>query len=150
MKENTKKYLIITGLFVAVFVLVTAKNLKTQKQVEGLADDSVIGQGKPVLLELGSHSCIPCKEMMPVLLELATTQDAFIVSFVDVWAVEGKKEQYKIQSIPTQIFFDADGSELFRHIGFYGKEDILNKWDELLNEAGPIQPDPDKLSDEKD
>ncbi len=32
--------------------------------------------------------------------------------------------------IPTQIFFDADGRELFRHTGFYGKEDILAKWRE--------------------
>jgi thioredoxin 1 len=33
--------------------------------------------------------------------------------------------------IPTQIFYDADGNELFRHEGFYAKEDILAKWAEL-------------------
>ena len=70
MKEQTKKYLIIAGLFIVVFALITARNLKTQKQAEGLADDSVIGKGKPVLLELGSHSCIPCKQMMPILAQL--------------------------------------------------------------------------------
>ncbi len=33
--------------------------------------------------------------------------------------------------IPTQIFYDADGKERFRHVGFFGKDDILAKWKEL-------------------
>jgi thioredoxin 1 len=33
--------------------------------------------------------------------------------------------------IPTQIFYDAAGRELFRHEGFFGKDDILAKWKEL-------------------
>lgn len=131
MKEQTQKYLIIAGLFIAVFVLVTAKNLKNQKQTEGLADDSVIGSGKPVLLELGSDSCIPCKKMMPILAQLNDEQQTFIVSFVDVWKATEKGEQYGIELIPTQIFFDKDGKELFRHVGFYPKEDILAKWNQL-------------------
>ena len=56
MKDTTRRYLIIAALFIAVFVLVTAKNFRTQKQAEGLADDSIIGKGKPVLLELGFMS----------------------------------------------------------------------------------------------
>jgi len=131
MKETTRRYLIITILFAAIFVLVTAKNIRTQKQTEELADDSVIGKGKPVLLELGSHSCIPCKQMMPILNELSKEQDTFIVSFVDVWVTEEIGQKYGIESIPTQIFFDADGNELFRHVAFYPKEDILAKWKEL-------------------
>jgi len=131
MKATTQKYLIIAGLFAAVFVLVTAKNFKSQKQIEGLADDSVIGSGKPVLLELGSDSCIPCKQMAPILVELSAEQNAFIVSFVDVWKVTEKSKEYGISAIPTQLFFDADGKELFRHTGFYPKADILAKWKEL-------------------
>ena len=131
MKENTKNYLFLGVLVVAVCGVIAMKSLQTHEVAAGMADDSVIGQGKPVLLELGSHSCIPCKKMMPILAELSTEQTAFSVSFVDVWAVEGKSEQYEIKSIPTQIFFDKDGAELFRHVGFYPKEDILAKWKEL-------------------
>lgn len=131
MKNTTQKYLIIAGLFVAVFVLVTAKNFNDQKQMESLPDDSVIGKGKPVLLELGSDSCVPCKQMLPILIELHDQQQAFIVSFVDVWKATEKSTQYHILSIPTQIFFDKDGVELFRHVGIYPKEDILAKWKEL-------------------
>ncbi len=131
MKETTKKYLILGVLVVAVCGVMVVKNLRTYQQATELADDSVIGKGEPVLLELGSHSCVPCKKMMPILAELSNEQTAFTVSFVDVWAVEGKSEQYEIKSIPTQIFFDKNGEEIFRHIGFYPKEDILTKWKEL-------------------
>lgn len=131
MRGNTKKYLILGALVVVVCGVMIAKNLKTHQQAAGLADDTVIGKGKPVLLELGSHSCVPCKKMMPILAELSTEQSAFTVSFVDVWAAEEKSEQYNIELIPTQIFFDKDGAELFRHVGFYPKEDILKKWKEL-------------------
>jgi len=131
MKENTKKYLILGALVVVVCGVMIAKNLKTHQEAAGLADDTVIGKGKPVLLELGSHSCIPCKKMMPILNELSTQQSEFTVSFVDVWQAEGKSEQYGIKSIPTQLFFDKDGKELFRHVGFYPKEDILAKWKEF-------------------
>lgn len=135
MKENTRKYLIIAGLFIAVFVLVTAKNLRTQKQVEGLADDSIVGKGTPVLLELGSHGCIPCDKMMPILIELSKEQTDFEVSFIDIHAVDGKAKQYGIELIPTQIFFDAEGKEVFRHTGFFGKDKILAKWKELQAKA---------------
>lgn len=131
MKATTKKNLILGLLVLAVCGVIAMKNLQTYQQVEGLADDSVIGKGKPVLLELGSHSCVPCKKMMPILDELSKEQTAFIVSFVDVWAAEGKGSQYNVELIPTQIFFDKDGVELFRHVGFYPKEDILAKWKEL-------------------
>ena len=131
MKETTKKYLIVGIMVAAVCGVMMMKNLKSHRIASALADDSVIGKGKPVLLELGSHSCVPCKKMMPILAELNTEQAVFFVSIVDVWAIEGKSEQYGIKSIPTQIFFDGEGNEQFRHVGFYSKEDILAKWREF-------------------
>lgn len=131
MKEKTRNYLVLGVLVAAVCSVIAMKSLQTHEAVAGMADDSVIGQGKPVLLELGSHSCVPCKKMMPILAELSIEQTAFVVSFVDVWAVEGKSDQYGIKSIPTQLFFDKDGNEIFRHVGFYPKEDILAKWKEF-------------------
>ena len=41
------------------------------------------------------------------------------------------EKKYGIDLIPTQIFYDATGKELFRHSGFFAKEDILAKWKEL-------------------
>jgi thioredoxin 1 len=42
--------------------------------------------------------------------------------------------------IPTQIFYAADGEELFRHTGFYSREEILDKWHELGYEFDLKQP----------
>ncbi|MBW7866113.1 MAG: thioredoxin family protein [Candidatus Hydrogenedentes bacterium] len=86
----------------------------------------------PLLLDLGATKCVPCKAMAPILEELKVEQAAhFRVVFVDVWKNPDDAKKHKINLIPTQIFFDADGKELFRHEGFFGKEDILAKWREL-------------------
>jgi thioredoxin 1 len=86
----------------------------------------------PRLLELGSVSCIPCKLMKPILDELEIEyKGSMSVDFIDVWEDESAAEKYGVSIIPTQIFFAADGKELFRHEGFFSKEAILLKWQEF-------------------
>ncbi len=90
-----------------------------------------VEQVLPKLVDLGAKKCIPCKKMAPILDELTEEyKGVFDVVFIDVWQPENKAEaqKYGIQSIPTQIFFDANGKELGRHEGFISKEDILKKW----------------------
>jgi thiol-disulfide isomerase/thioredoxin len=87
---------------------------------------------RPRLLDLGATTCIPCKKMAPILEELKTEYEGRLdVEFVDVWRMPGVANRYGVQSIPTQIFFDASGNEVYRHQGFFAKEEILRKWDEL-------------------
>jgi thioredoxin 1 len=86
----------------------------------------------PRLVDLGAGKCVPCKMMAPILDELKTAYVGKLeVVFIDVWENKQAGEQYRIRVIPTQIFYDADGKELFRHEGFFAKEDILAKWKEL-------------------
>lgn len=86
----------------------------------------------PRLLDLGAGKCIPCKLMAPILEEMKKEYAGSMdVVFIDVWEDSTAGEKYGIQSIPTQIFFDASGKELFRHEGFFAKEEILAKWKEL-------------------
>jgi thioredoxin 1 len=88
----------------------------------------------PKLLDLGATQCIPCKMMAPLLEELKKEYAGRMeVEFIDVWQKENaeKAKKYGIESIPTQIFFDPAGKELWRHTGFISKEDILAKWKEL-------------------
>jgi thioredoxin 1 len=70
--------------------------------------------------------------MAPILDELkeeyASRMD---VEFIDVWKNRDAAGQYHIESIPTQVFFDSNGKELYRHEGFIAKDDILKKWQEL-------------------
>jgi thioredoxin 1 len=70
--------------------------------------------------------------MEPILEELAEEYaDKFETVFIDIAQNEEAKEEYSVRVIPTQVFFDAEGNELFRHEGFFSKEDILAKWREL-------------------
>jgi thioredoxin 1 len=46
-------------------------------------------------------------------------------------------DRFKIGPIPTQVFLDASGKELFRHAGVLGKADIVAKWKELGVDLGP-------------
>ncbi len=93
----------------------------------------------PRLVDLGAGKCIPCKMMAPILESLKAEQAGKLeVVFIDVWENPGAGEPYGIKMIPTQIFYDASGQELFRHEGFFAKEDILAKWKALgvaLNQA---------------
>ena len=85
----------------------------------------------PRLVDLGADKCIPCKMMAPILEQLSNEYaDTFDVEFIDVWKNPEAGEKYGIRIIPTQIFYDAAGKELFRHEGFFGKEEILAKWKE--------------------
>lgn len=85
----------------------------------------------PRIVDLGASKCIPCKMMVPVLEELTTEQKGkLVVEFIDVWENQAEGEKYGIRSIPTQVFFDENGKEFFRHEGFFAKEDIIAKFKE--------------------
>jgi thioredoxin 1 len=94
----------------------------------------------PRLVDLGAGKCIPCKMMAPILAELKKEYAGRLkVKFIDVWENPGEGAEYGIRMIPTQIFYDASGKELFRHEGFFGKADILTKWKELGIDIEPKQ-----------
>lgn len=88
----------------------------------------------PQLLEFGSKKCIACQKMAPIIEALTNDYKGVLrVEFVDV-AVKEKlamAQQHKIRTIPTQVFLDAKGKELWRHEGFISREDIEKKWQSL-------------------
>ncbi len=86
----------------------------------------------PRLVDLGAGKCIQCRRMTPILEELKKEfAGRMDVEFIDVSEKRDAAQLYRIRIIPTQIFYDAGGKELFRHEGFFGREDILDKWKEL-------------------
>ena len=86
----------------------------------------------PRLVDLGAGRCILCKLMAPILDDLKKTCAGRLdVVFIDVSKNMDEARKYGIKLIPTQIFYGVDGQELFRHEGFFAKEDILAKWKEL-------------------
>jgi thioredoxin 1 len=86
----------------------------------------------PMLVDLGKGTCIPCKKMKPILEELNIQyQGRAMVKVIDLRDEPQAANQYKIRLIPTQIFFDAEGREVFRHEGFMDKQSIEAKFAEM-------------------
>ena len=86
------------------------------------AINRVLLSGRPAVIDLGSRNCIPCKQMAPILESLSKEyRDKAGVLFVDVNQNEAASERFRVQMIPTQIFFDSRGKEVKRHIGFMDK-----------------------------
>ncbi len=85
-------------------------------------------KGMVTLVDLGADACIPCKMMMPIIakLEKAYRGKAAIV-FIDVWKDGEPAKRFGISAIPTQIFFDKDGREVYRHTGFLGEAEIVSQ-----------------------
>jgi thioredoxin 1 len=84
--------------------------------------------GKPTLAEFGRGTCIPCKEMKPILENLAIEyQDRLNVPIVSVDAYRDLTSYYKVIAIPTQIIFDSGGKELYRHVGLWPKDQIITQ-----------------------
>lgn len=72
--------------------------------------DKLKSYGLPILIDFGADSCIPCKEMAPILEELnKELKGKAIIRFVDVWKYQDLANGYPINVIPTQVLFDKDG-----------------------------------------
>jgi len=94
--------------------------------------DRVLGRGKPVLADFGRGTCVPCKMMKPILEQLAEDlKESAHVLILDLSEYEHLGRRYQIRVIPTQIFFDADGKQLYQHEGFMSRDDMLSKMEEL-------------------
>jgi thioredoxin len=84
--------------------------------------------GKPAVIDLGARSCVQCKKMAPVLEALANEyRSRASILFIDVTQDRAAAQKFRVQMIPTQIFFDARGKEVKRHIGFMEKVDIVRE-----------------------
>ncbi len=118
-------------VFGAAAIMIYLKSSSTTETAR-VEPVTTAGVSLPKLLDLGAETCVPCKRMMPILDELARNySDTFIVEVVNVREHREVATEYNVQIIPTQIFFDEEGAELFRHQGFISRSDILSKWQEL-------------------
>ena len=84
--------------------------------------------GRPTMADFGKGWCVPCKMMVPVLKQAA--QDYWgkaNIVFVELQDYGELGRKYRIATMPTQIFFDAKGKEVNRHMGYMGSEDIARE-----------------------
>jgi len=84
--------------------------------------------GKPTMVEFGATGCAPCDMMQPVLESLKKKfQERLNIVFVHVGEEQILGARYGINSIPVQVFFDKNGKEFFRHVGFFPEGEVEKK-----------------------
>lgn len=85
-------------------------------------------KGTVTMIDLGAKKCIPCKMMAPILEKMEKKyKDKAAIIFIDVWENRDQARRFGIRAIPTQIFFDKEGKEVFRHIGFMNENAIIEQ-----------------------
>ncbi|MDZ7821047.1 MAG: thioredoxin family protein [Candidatus Marinimicrobia bacterium] len=136
--KQTKLFTVFTVLFLTAALTLTACSPKDSAEAKATGSKKVSGtqaaEDLPKMVDFKSPTCPPCRAMEPILEELKEEYaHAFELEVVDVSLSENRDRAVKhaIQYIPTQIFYDADGEQIFRHTGYYSREDILKKWKEL-------------------
>ena len=94
----------------------------------------VPAKGKVTMVDIGAKECIPCKMMAPIMEELEKEYHETgraAIFFIDVWKNKEQGKKFGIRSIPTQIFYDKDGKEVYRHEGYMEKKAIVEKLEGL-------------------
>jgi thioredoxin 1 len=93
--------------------------------------------GRVMMIDIGATECVPCKMMAPIMAELEKEYAGIAdIVFIDVWKNPAEGRKYGIQTIPTQIFYDKEGKEVFRHVGFLDKKPIVD----ILTRMGAALP----------
>ncbi len=132
MNKITRYVIVISVCFLAGAAILAGKNNESADTTVAPADNNL-----PRLLDLGSQSCTPCQMMVPELDAVSREYAGVVnVEFIDVNVNPNAAQSYGIRLIPTQIFYDAEGNELFRHEGYMSREDMTTK----LIEFGFIPP----------
>lgn len=116
-KCNVKPFIIVVSLlFLAAVTSANAAEMKQQLPVPGMV----------TMVDLGAKKCIPCKMMTPILAELEKEyKGRAAIVFIDVWENPNAGKEFAISTIPTQIFYDDNGKEVLRHVGFFDKAGIV-------------------------
>ena len=98
----------------------------TKADVEKFSD--MPAKGMVTLIDLGATECIPCKMMAPIMAKMEKQYEGkAAIVFIDVWKHNEQAKRFGIRAIPTQIFFDEKGKEVFRHVGFMSEKAIVNQ-----------------------
>lgn len=123
---------------------------------------SLVGRGRPVILNFWAGLCPPCRQEMPTFQRVYDEYEGRIVLVgVDVGpftalgshddardflrefdiryptgyaTAESPLRQYAVRSMPTTIFFDGEGNVAGRHLGILTEDQLRDRMRQLLGE----------------
>ena len=118
-------------ILLTLFFFLAGFSIIQAEETEGKLPE-VPAKGMVTMLDLGAKKCIPCKMMAPIIEKLKKRYEgkASIV-FIDVWEHHDQVQKYGIRAIPTQIFFDRNGTEVYRNVGFMAEEAIIRQLEKM-------------------
>lgn len=120
----------IGSVFAAVIFLAGFGFSISNGQSSSIPD--VPAKGMVTMVDIGAHKCIPCKMMAPIIESLQKEyKGKAAIIFIDVWENREQGQRFGIRVIPTQIFYDKDGKEVYRHEGFLNKGSITAQLEKL-------------------
>ncbi|RPH94760.1 thioredoxin [candidate division KSB1 bacterium] len=130
-----KRGILAAALLLAVAIILSACGGKDSASKSKAQGNSGNESAKIIFLELGSSTCIPCKQMQPVMKAIESRYKGQVnVVFHDVMKDRSISQRYGIKLIPTQVFLDQSGKELMRHEGFFAEAEI----DKFLKSQGLV------------
>lgn len=138
-----RRTLLVLGVFMGVgfgWMMGYPQHLQAQPLLEPSTNTDkelkdALQSGRPVLVDFGSNKCIPCRQLRPILKEVAQEFSGKAhVLVIDVFQHQVLAREHRIHLIPTLIFFNAQGKEVFRRSGVWDKASIAKK----LKDAGTI------------
>lgn len=127
-RRNCRHYM-LPAMALAVLVFGTASIGFSDP---GIDFNTLPVKGVVTMIDLGAKKCVPCKMMAPILKKMEKKYDGrAAIVFIDVWKHRDQARRFGIRAIPTQIFYDADGKEVSRHVGFMPEDDIVGIFSRL-------------------
>jgi thioredoxin 1 len=136
--------LVIITIVLAAVVAVAGLRTSRERAAPAVATADKAGPAQPIpseaaptvliprVVDLGAGRCVPCRKMAPILAALRSEYAGRAdVVFIDVWERPDLADRYRFRAIPTQIFYDRNGREAWRHEGFLDKPEIVAQFRRL-------------------
>ena len=131
-KNQNLFFIVLLNLLILSIFLFSHQTSFSQPLLDHRFPKEIAQSPLPKLFDFGAGTCIPCKAMAPILKELTEEyKGRVVIKIIEVYQERELTQVNRIRLIPTQIFFDSENKEVFRHQGFMDKVQIKKVFEKM-------------------